>query len=425
MPILLGCIADDFTGATDLAGVLVQGGMRSVQLIGVPAPGLEVGEVDAVVVALKSRSIPAADAVRQSLDALAWLRAHGASRILFKYCSTFDSTPAGNIGPVTEALLDALGAAQTIVCPAFPSYGRTIWRGHLFVGDALLNESGMERHPLNPMTDANLVRVMQAQSRRKVGLLRAPVVARGPAAVRDALSDLAAEGVVHVVTDVTSDQDLRTLGEATADQALITGGSGIALGLPDALRRRGLLGDLAADALPAVNGQELVLAGSCSTATRAQVAAMRAWAPAFRLDPLELARGDAPIEAARAFLAEHLGKGPALVYATDAPEAVAAAQATLGRERAGGLVERAMAQLATAAVAAGVRRLVVAGGETSGAVVQALGIHGLRIGRQIAPGVPATVALGDPPLALALKSGNFGGPEFFREALAAMPGRRT
>ena len=425
MPILLGCIADDFTGATDLAGVLVQGGMRSVQLSGVPAPGLEVGEVDAVVVALKSRSIPAADAVRQSLDALAWLRARGASRILFKYCSTFDSTPSGNIGPVTEALLDALGVGQTIVCPAFPSYGRTIWRGHLFVGDALLNESGMERHPLNPMTDANLVRVMQAQSRRKVGLLRAPVVALGPAAVRDALSDLAAEGVVHVVIDVTSDQDLRTLGEAIADLALITGGSGIALGLPDALRRRGLLGDLAADALPAVDGQELVLAGSCSTATRAQVAAMRAWAPAFRLDPLELARGDAPIEAARAFLAEHLGTGPALVYATDAPQAVAVAQAALGRERAGDLVERAMAQLATAAVAAGVRRLVVAGGETSGAVVQALGIQGLRIGRLIAPGVPATVALADPPLALALKSGNFGGPEFFREALAAMPGRRA
>jgi uncharacterized protein YgbK (DUF1537 family) len=424
MPILLGCIADDFTGATDLAGVLVQGGMRCIQLIGVPTPGLDVPDVDAVVVALKSRSIPAADAIAQSRAALDWLRAQGTARILFKYCSTFDSTPAGNIGPVSEALLDALGAAQAIVCPAFPSYGRTIWRGHLFVGDALLSESGMERHPLNPMTDANLVRVMQAQSRRKVGLLRAGVIAQGPAAVRDALAALAADGVVHVVTDVTSDQDLRTLGEACADHALITGGSGIALGLPDAYRRRGLLGDVAADALPAVDGLELVLSGSCSAATRAQVAAMRAWAPAFRLDPLQLAQGDALIEAAGSFLAEHLRHGPALVYATDEPDAVAAAQEALGRDRAGGLVERALARLAVDAVGRGVRRLVVAGGETSGAIVQALGVHGLRIGRLIAPGVPATVALAEPPLALALKSGNFGGPEFFREALAAMPGGR-
>ncbi|HWL71722.1 MAG TPA: 3-oxo-tetronate kinase [Geminicoccus sp.] len=421
---LLGCIADDSTGATDLAAVLVQEGMRTVQTIGVPAPGTDPGEVDALVVALKSRSIPAAEAVRQSLDALRYLQERGARQILFKYCSTFDSTPEGNIGPVAEALMAALGTEQTIVCPAYPTLQRSIFRGHLFVGDRLLNESGMEKHPLNPMTDADLVRVMAAQSRRKVGLVRYDTVHQGADAVRRRMAELAADGIAHLVTDVTDDADLRILGEAAAELQLVTGGSGIALGLPENFRKKGLLGRHAAGTLPEVHGLEAVLAGSCSVATRGQVADFKSKRPAFRLDPQTLADGDAQIEAALAFAAEHMPGGPVLLYATAEPGEVAAAQAVLGRERAGELVERAMGLLAKGLVERGVRRLVVAGGETSGSVMAALGVSALRIGEKIDPGVPATVSIGDEPLALALKSGNFGTPDFLTKAFGAMPGGR-
>jgi uncharacterized protein YgbK (DUF1537 family) len=421
---LLGCIADDSTGATDLAAVLVQEGMRTVQTIGVPAPGTNPGEVDALVVALKSRSIPAAEAVRQSLDALRYLQERGARQILFKYCSTFDSTPEGNIGPVAEALMEALGTEQTIVCPAYPTLQRSIFRGHLFVGDRLLNESGMEKHPLNPMTDADLVRVMAAQSRRKVGLVRYDTVHQGADAVRRRMAELAADGIAHLVTDVTDDADLRILGEAAAELKLVTGGSGIALGLPENFRKKGLLGRHAAGALPEVHGLEAVLAGSCSVATRGQVADFKSRRPAFRLDPQTLADGDAQIEAALAFAAEHMPSGPVLLYATAEPAEVAAAQAVLGRERAGELVERAMGLVAKGLVERGVRRLVVAGGETSGSVMAALQVSALRIGEKIDPGVPATVSIGAEPMALALKSGNFGTPDFLTKAFAAMPGGR-
>jgi uncharacterized protein YgbK (DUF1537 family) len=421
---LLGCIADDSTGATDLAAVLVQEGMRTVQTIGVPDAGTDVGEVDALVVALKSRSIPAADAVHQSLEALRFLQAKGAKQILFKYCSTFDSTPEGNIGPVAEALLDALGADQTIVCPAYPTLQRSIFRGHLFVGDRLLSESGMEKHPLNPMTDPDLVRVMAAQSRRKVGLVRYDTVHRGADAVRARMEELRGQGTTHLVTDVTDDPDLRVLGEAAAELKLVTGGSGIALGLPENFRRKGLLGHSEAGALAEVDGYEAVLAGSCSVATRGQVADFANKRPSFRLDPQALNDGDGQVAEALAFAKAHMKDGPVLIYATAEPAEVAAAQAVLGRERAGELVERAMGLLAKGLVDRGVRRLVVAGGETSGSVVAALKVTALRIGEKIDPGVPATVSIGDRPLALALKSGNFGTPDFLTKAFGFMPGKR-
>jgi 3-dehydrotetronate 4-kinase len=421
---LLGCIADDSTGATDLAAVLVQEGMRTVQTIGVPKAGTETGEVDALVVALKSRSIPAADAVRQSLQALRFLQERGARQILFKYCSTFDSTPDGNIGPVAEALLKELGADLTMVCPAYPTLQRSIFRGHLFVGDKLLSESGMEKHPLNPMTDSDLVRVMAAQSRQKVGLIRYDIVHQGAAAVRARMEELRSQGIVHLVTDVTDDQDLRILGEAAADLKLVTGGSGIALGLPENFRRKGLLGHHQAGILPDVDGLEAVLAGSCSVATRGQVADFKGKRPAFQLDPQSLSDGDAQIEQALAFAQEHMQDGPVLLYASADPAEVSAAQAILGRDRAGELVERAMGLLATGLVERGVRRLVVAGGETSGAVVAALKVSALRIGEKIDPGVPATVSVGERPLALALKSGNFGTPDFLSKAFGFMPGKR-
>jgi uncharacterized protein YgbK (DUF1537 family) len=421
MPILLGAVADDFTGATDLCSMLVRNGMRAVQLIGVPEAGLELPATDAVVVALKSRTAPAAEAVAQSLAALDWLGRQGTRQFLFKYCSTFDSTDEGNIGPVADALLDALGADFTVACPAFPETGRAVFKGHLFVGDLLLSDTHMRHHPLTPMADANLVRVLGRQTRRKVGLVASDTVRRGPEAIRERFAALRAEGCSYAVADAIEDEDLRRLGAACADLALITGGSGIAMGLPETFRRAGLLAAGAADALPSVAGGEVALAGSCSAATLGQVAAMAEARPSLRLGPIGLAEGWDPREAV-AWVAARMGEGPVLVYASAAPEEVQAAQQRLGRERAGSLVEDALAAVARGVVEAGARRLVVAGGETSGAVVQALGVKGLAIGPVIDPGVPATVSIGrEPRLALALKSGNFGGRDFFLNAFATMP----
>jgi uncharacterized protein YgbK (DUF1537 family) len=413
---LLGAVADDFTGATDLANMLVRGGMRTVQLLGVPdgpAP-----EADAVVVALKSRTIDPQDAITQSLEALAWLRQAGARQYFFKYCSTFDSTDRGNIGPVADALMRALDTDLTIACPAFPENARTIFHGYLFVGDVLLSESGMKDHPLTPMTDANLVRVLQRQTTRKVGLVRHDTVSAGPPAIRARFDALRGEGAGMAIVDAVSDADLHTIGAACADLTLVTGGSGVAIGLPDNFRNRGQLGapERAAE-LPKVPGRAAVISGSCSVATNGQVAEWLTTRPGFRIDPLQLAAGQPVVAQAREWAAKELESGPVLVYATAKPEEVEAAQAQLGVERAGQLVESCMAEVARDLVAHGVRRLVVAGGETSGAVVQSLGITRLRIGPQIDPGVPWTMSLGEPNILLALKSGNFGAPDFFAKAL--------
>ncbi len=425
---LLGCIADDFTGATDLANMLVRGGMRTVQSIGVPASN-DVVEADALVVALKSRTIAATDAVAQSLAALDWLREQGCRQFFFKYCSTFDSTDAGNIGPVTDALLDTLSSesgatAFTIACPAFPENGRTIYRGYLFVGDTLLNESGMENHPLTPMRDANLVRVLQRQTGSKVGLVRYDTVAIGVSAIRECFDALRSDGVRMVIADAVSDADLHVLGEACADLTLITGGSGIALGLPGNFRRAGLLAERGdAAQLPSVEGFSAVLAGSASKATNAQVAAWRERRPAFRIDPLAAARGEAVVDQALAFAQPYLDKDePVLIYATATPDEVKAVQRELGVNEAGHLVESTLASIARGLRERGVRKFVVAGGETSGAVVQALDVRTLRIGAQIDPGVPATATTDAEPLALALKSGNFGTVDFFEKALRHLDG---
>jgi uncharacterized protein YgbK (DUF1537 family) len=414
---LLGCIADDFTGATDLANMLVRGGMRTVQSIGIPSAEVAAGlDADAIVIALKSRTTPAAEAVEQSLAALAWLREQGCEQIFFKYCSTFDSTAAGNIGQVSEALLAALGSDFTLACPAFPENGRTIFRGHLFVQDQLLSESGMQNHPLTPMTDANLVRVLQSQTRLNVGLLRYDTIAHGAEQVRARIAELRAQGVGMAIADALSDSDLYTLGTACADLPLLTGGSGLALGLPENFRRAGKLRDLDASKLPAVSGGEVVLAGSASIATNGQVAAwLEAGRPALRIDPLALAAGEPVVAQALTFARDN--QQTVLIYATCSPDEVKSVQQQLGVEQAGSLVENAFGDIAQGLLQSGVRRFVIAGGETSGAVVQALGVQLLQIGAQIDPGVPATVSSTDEPLALALKSGNFGGRDFFSKAL--------
>ena len=422
---LLGCIADDFTGATDLANVLVRGGMRTVQTIGVPAPDQREIDADAVVVALKSRTIGAAQAIAQSLAALEWLRQRGAHQIYFKYCSTFDSTDAGNIGPVTEALMQALGTSLTIACPAFPVNKRTVYLGHLFVGDVLLSDSPMRDHPLTPMRDANLVRVLGRQARRRVGLVSWPVVRRGADAIRAELSRLDAAGFGHVVVDAIEDEDLLAIGGACRDLALVTAGSGVALGLPQNFRARGLLPDRAdAAPLPDVVGKPAVLAGSCSAATRAQVAEMSRTHTAVAIDPLLDDDVAALASRALAGVEADLAAGrPFLIYSTADPAQVASVQRALGADRAATRVEQTFSVLAKRLVERGVRRLIVAGGETSGAVVQALDVRALAIGPQIDPGVPWTTssgAPGTPALALALKSGNFGSTDFFLKAFAML-----
>jgi uncharacterized protein YgbK (DUF1537 family) len=419
---LLGCIADDFTGATDLANMLVRGGMRTVQSIGIPGADEAEGlAADAIVIALKSRTLPVDEAIDESLAALAWLRERGCQQIFFKYCSTFDSTAAGNIGQVSEALLKALDSDFTLACPAFPENGRTIFRGHLFVQDQLLNESGMQHHPLTPMTDANLVRVLQAQTSLEVGLLRYDSVAQGVDAVRAKIAELRAQGVGMAIADALSDADLYTLGAACADLPLLTGGSGLALGLPDNFRRAGQLRDFDVSTLPQVPGGEVVLAGSASIATNGQVAAwLEAGRPALRNHTVALAAGEPVVARALAFARD--AADTVLIYATNSADEVKAVQQQLGAGRAGALVENALGEIARGLREQGVRRFVIAGGETSGAVVKALEVTLLQIGAQIDPGVPATLSSGAQPLALALKSGNFGGRDFFAKALAQLAG---
>jgi uncharacterized protein YgbK (DUF1537 family) len=417
---LLGCIADDFTGATDLANTLSRYGMRTVQIIG-EATGLP-PDTDAIVIALKSRTILAKDAVAQSLAACRWLKQHGARQIYFKYCSSFDSTDAGNIGPVADALLDELGASLTIACPAFPENGRTIYMGHLFVGQVLLSDSSMRHHPLTPMLDSNLVNVLARQTPHKTGLVTHATVKQGARAIAAAFADLQARGIRHAIVDAIEDIDLHYLGEAVANLALVTGGSGAAIGLPENFRKSGLLSKReSVKPLAPVGGGGVVLSGSSSAATLAQVTAMSAKHPAWAIDVAGLfADKEKLVADILDWAVAKLKSSPVLIYASAPPEKVSEMQAQFGREQAGTMIEMAIAAIASGLAKAGVRRFVVAGGETSGAVVSALGVKALEIGPQISPGVPATLSFGEPRYALALKSGNFGGPDFFSKALEAL-----
>jgi uncharacterized protein YgbK (DUF1537 family) len=431
---LLGCIADDLTGATDLAVNLQRGGLSVVQVNGVPAPALELPPVDAVVVALKSRTIAAPAACAQSLAALAWLRARGAARCFFKYCSTFDSTPAGNIGPVSDALAAALAVGREAApdplplvptTPAYPRNQRTVYRGHLFVGDSLLSDTGMREHPLTPMTDANLVRVLQAQTARRVGRVPHDTVAQGPAAIAAALAALAAEGAGHALLDAVTEAQLLDIGRALRDAPLAAGGAGLGHAWAVALAPQS---GGPAPALPAVGGRAVVLAGSCSEATRRQIDAVRGRWPCATLDADALI-ADAEAEVARlaAWVSAQPAAAAVLVAASLPPADLRRVQARHGAREAAAAVEAGFRQLASRLLEQGVRRFIVAGGETSGAVVEAVtactGGQVLRIGPEVAPGVPQTVLLGTSPVGLVLKSGNFGGADFFMQALGFTPDR--
>lgn len=415
---ILGAIADDLTGASDLALMLSREGMATTQLIGLPDPGFDFGDAEAVVVSLKSRTIPAADAVAQSLAATRALLKAGAEQLFFKYCSTFDSTDAGNIGPVAEAMLDLVGGDFTIACPAFPANGRTVYKGHLFVGDQLLSDSPMKDHPLTPMRDANLVRVLQRQTRLPVGLVDAVQVEGGPESVVAAFAGARADGNRIVIVDAISDRDLRTIGMACAGMKLVTGGSGVAMGLPENYRIAGTLKRRDASAeIAAPTGRAIILAGSCSAATRGQLkTAIAAGIPAFRIDPLAVAAGKVDGDRIASWVAGTPPDKPALVYSSAEPAEVEKVQAALGRSESGDLVEKLLADVAMRLPDLGVTRFVVAGGETSGAVVSALGVKAMQIGPEIDPGVPWMRSIGAPNVAMALKSGNFGAPDFFLKA---------
>ncbi|HWL27610.1 MAG TPA: 3-oxo-tetronate kinase [Burkholderiaceae bacterium] len=410
----IGAIADDLTGATDLALMLSRGGLRTIQTIGVPTHNASFDGIEAVVVALKSRTIPAADAVAQSLAAARALLDHGVEQLFFKYCSTFDSTDAGNIGPVTDALLELLGETTTIACPAFPANGRTVYNGHLFVGDKLLSESSMRNHPLTPMRDANLVRVLQRQSRNAVFLISCQTVSQGPEAIAAQLARNAGIAIV----DAIDEADLRVIGRAARSLRLITGGSGIGLSLGGNFPARG--GHAPAPVVAAPGGS-VILAGSCSAATRRQVeVAIAAGLPARQLDPIAIADGRTSVADAIEFVLAAPDQTPLLFSSAD-PVAVSAVQDRLGRATAGEVVENFLADTAAQLLERGVTRFLVAGGETSGAVVSALRVSALDIGPEIDPGVPWTLARDGKPIALALKSGNFGADDFFLKAWKLLP----
>jgi uncharacterized protein YgbK (DUF1537 family) len=418
----LGCIADDYTGASDLANTLTRAGLRTVQTIGVPADDLKLPEVDAVVVSLKSRSIEASVAVERSLAAEKWMRGRGADHVLFKICSTFDSTDKGNIGPVTDALRAASGDAIVLVTPAFPETGRTVYKGNLFVGNVPLNESPLKDHPLNPMHDSNLVRVLARQSKTKIGLVDLTTLSRGADAVRARLADLSSQGIGAAIIDAVFDPDLETIGKVAVAHRLSVGASGIGLGLARALAGRAAQGAAAANSDKPVGGPAACLAGSCSQATLGQITSAEKIMPVLHLDPDQVIKGKDEARRALAWARERLGSHPVLIVSSAAPEQVAALQARHGREASGHALEQAMADIAEGLVSGGVRRLVVAGGETSGAVVDRLGIPGFLVGVEIAAGVPVLRAVGakQGEMLIALKSGNFGGPEFFSDALALM-----
>lgn len=420
MTTILGAIADDFTGATDLAGLLARSGMQVSLHMGIPTEPPE-NTSACVVIALKSRTAPVREAVDDTRAALAWLKAAGAKHFFWKYCSTFDSTAEGNIGPVAEALMQDLGAEQTIYCPAFPENGRSVFMGNLFVGQQPLAESPMKDHPLTPMRDSSLLRLLQPQVSKKVGLVDRLTVAKGPAAVREALAELKADNVAHVILDAVSNTDLEVIAEACRDMPLMTGGSAVAMPLPALYLHDGTLtSDELTKKEPVTDSRGIILSGSCSAMTNKQVAVYRELgAPAFQLDPLVLSTtGSQPV---LDWMSEQDLNATPLIYATAHPDSVKAAQEKLGVAETGAMVEQTLADCAIAALNQGARRIIVAGGETSGAVTQALGVNQLDIGAEIAPGVPWTYCQsGGHRIALALKSGNFGTETFFSDALSAL-----
>ena len=420
MSILLGCIADDFTGATDIASFLVASGMRTLQLTETPSKHKNLDDIDAVVIALKSRTQEKSEAIKDSIIALNWLLKHDCEQFYFKYCSTFDSTSLGNIGPVTDALLDCLDEKFTIFCPSLPVNGRTVYKGHLFVNGSLLNESGMENHPLTPMKDSNIVRVLKSQTKKSVALVEINEILKGVEELRDILKKIE-KNAEYAVIDTITNENLFTIGQACADLKLLTGGSGLAMSLADNFEAKGLFTkNKDSAAIEYVDGHTVVLSGSCSPTTQEQVAVFQKKYLSLKLDPIALFNGDQTIDEILTWYERKCHESPLLIYATDTPELIKQSQNELGIEKSGEIIELTIAVIVTRLRKIGVKKFVVAGGETSGAVVKALSLKSLKVGPTIAPGVPIMQSLEDDPCLVALKSGNFGDKDFFEKSIYLM-----
>lgn len=409
---MLGVIADDFTGASDIASFLVENGLSTVQMNGVPKTLLN-SSVGAVVISLKSRSNPVNEAIEQSLSALQWLKENGCTKFYFKYCSTFDSTYRGNIGPVTDALLDALNENFTVVTPALPVNGRTIFNGYLFVGNVLLSESGMRNHPITPMKDSNIVRLMDSQSKGKTGLVPYSEVIQGAERVKARFAELRSQGYRYAVVDAIDNSQLAILAEAIADLKLVTGGSGLGAYMAARLSSN----EKGIKPFVPQKDKAVVLSGSCSVMTNKQVNAYKAKASHIYLDVEKILSQEDYIDELYNETIKHLNEPLApIVYATVPPEKLHDIQEKFGGQRTSHAIENAFAQLAIRLKnEAGVVNFITAGGETSSIIVQKLGFTGFHIGKQIAPGVPWLKAL-DENISLALKSGNFGKEDFFEFA---------
>ena len=407
---ILGVIADDFTGASDIANTLMKQGMSTALVT--DYKHAEAPQIDACVIGLKTRSVYKDIAVAESLAAFQWLKAHGCQQFVFKYCSTFDSTPEGNIGPVAEALAAALNTKGVICCPAFPRAERRVFLGHLFVGDRLLSESGMENHPLNPMTDSDIRRWLARQSVSSVGHLSYELVQQGAEALKTAL---ALSPHTLMIADALSDADLLVLGKAAAGMPLVTGGSGIALGLPQNFRDANLLIGRHTS-FEGLSGPAVILSGSCSNATRAQITNHAKIYPTFKIDVCKLMSGSVSISDILNFALQNAEILP-LIYSADDIEEINSLQCIYGSQSVAEALDRLFGILAVELTRQGFNRVVVAGGETSGAVVNALHISVFDVGPEIAPGVPCLKSLGAPSIAMALKSGNFGDTKFFSNAV--------
>lgn len=417
MTTFLGCIADDFTGATDLASMLARSGVNVSLRIGVPlSTPKNTAEIE--VIALKTRSISASKAIEESLSALKWLKEAGAKKYFFKYCSTFDSTAEGNIGPVSEALMNELKVDQTIYCPAFPENGRSIYMGNLFVGQKLLSESSMKDHPLTPMNDSNLMRLLSAQVSRRVGLADRIVVNSGVNSLKEKLISLKENDVPHVIVDAVADTDLDTIASACQDMDFITGGSALAMPLAEFYKASGKISANDNSFMnKKLNTGSIILSGSCSEMTIIQVKNfIQRGAAAFQLDPIDLAENG--VKKVLDWLSSQDFTKNIIIYATSDPDTVKKVQAELGVDMAGKIVEQGLSECAIAARELGIKNFIIAGGETSGAITKALNVRQLDIGIEIAPGVPWTFSgKRNNQIALSLKSGNFGSEEFFTEAL--------
>lgn len=411
---LLGCIGDDFTGSSDIGSALAKAGMRVTQYNGVPDAPAD-ADVEAGIVSLKTRSIAVDQAVDQSLAAARWLLEQGCEQLYFKYCSTFDSTPHGNIGPVAEALADWVGEDRVIICPAFPAAGRTVYQGNLFVGDQPLSESGMRDHPITPMTDSDLRRWLSHQTSWRVAHLALCDIKTGSQFLQDRIDEL---GKSMIVVDIVEDANFLPLAEAVADRKLITGGSGLASALPQNFKHQGKLTN-SASAWEGAPGKAAILCGSCSTMSRAQIANYEQKAPHQAVDAFAIEAGEITPQSVADWVCEQ--KQAPLVYSSTNPAEVERAQAALGPERSAAVVERFFGDLAVDLRRRGLRKIVCAGGETSGVIVTALDVKAMSIGPEIAPGVPALKTNGD-DLLLVLKSGNFGEADFFDKALAMLDG---